>query len=189
MTPRTGEAHVWLFALDRPAAEVERLYELLSTAERARAGPLPLGARKRRYAVRQGTVREILARYTGRRPEELELTRSPHGKPSLESGPPFSVSDSGELALVAVASCGVGVDVERVVDRPIARHSPLPLVRFYESWTAREAKAKATGAGLWGPSAEGTVHCTTIDAGTGFVATLATGERALSVRTRRWQNW
>lgn len=123
VTLAAGEAHVWLFMLDRAPREVDRLRGLLSDAERERAGPLPLWTRKRRYTVRQGTVREILARYAGCAPEELELTRTSRGKPALADGPPFSVSDSGGLGLVALASCEVGADLERVVDRPVARRS------------------------------------------------------------------
>jgi phosphopantetheinyl transferase len=185
VTIAADEAHVWLFTLDRPPAEVDRLRGLLSAAERERAGAPPLRTRKRRYVVRQGTVREILSRYTGCAPEELELTRSRGGKPALADGPPFSVSDSGDLGLVALASCEVGVDLESVVDRQIARRSAEPLGRFYELWTAREASAKALDLALWHAETGSGVHRAQINVGPGFVATLASRER-VCINTRRW---
>src|SRR2546427_3773997 len=88
------EVHVWVAPLGRPEREVRRLWGLLSNEERERAGGFPLAPRKRRYAVRQATVREILSRYVDVAPETLELTRSPRGKPALPGGPLFSISDS-----------------------------------------------------------------------------------------------
>jgi phosphopantetheinyl transferase len=186
VTLAADEAHVWLFSLDRPPADTDRLRGLLSNAERERAGPAPLPIRKRRYAVRQGTVREILARYAGCAPEQLELTRSLRGKPALAGGPAFSLSDSGDLGLVALAACEIGVDLERVVDRPIARRSGEPLRRFYERWTAREASAKAVDESLLEAEPAGAIHRAPIHAGPGFVATLATCERVQRIHTRHW---
>lgn len=185
VTIAADEAHVWFFMLDRPPAEVDRLRGLLSAAERERTGAPPLRIRKRRYAVRQGTVREILSRYTGCAPEGLELTRSRGGKPALADGPAFSVSDSGELGLVALAAGEIGADLERVVDRPIARRSAEPLGRFYELWTAREASAKALDRALWDAETGRGVHRAQINVGPGFVATLASRER-VRIHTRLW---
>jgi 4'-phosphopantetheinyl transferase len=184
------EAHVWLVSLDRSAPDVEHLYELLSAEERERAGSLPLRPRKRRYAVRQGALREVLSRYVEVAPEAVDLIRSERGKPALRHGPQFSVSDSGELALVAIASCAVGADLERVVDRRITRRVGCDAGRledFYERWTAREACAKALDRGLWSGWPEIELDCRRIDAGPGFVATLATRERVRRVRTHRYQ--
>ena len=183
------EVHVWVAPLGRPERDVRRLWSLLSSEERERAGAFPLAPRKRRYAVRQAIVREILARYAGVAPETLKLTRSARGKPALPTGPLFSVADSDNLALVAVASCEVGADLERVVDRPLARRldaSGGGLERFYERWTAREARAKALDRALWSPHPDRDVDCRRIDVGPGFVAMLATRGRVPRVETRRW---
>jgi phosphopantetheinyl transferase len=71
----------------------------------------------------------------------------------LEKGPAFSVSDSHELALLAVGTDELGVDVERMVERRSTRGlTPCGLRAFYEKWTAHEAIAKANGSGLFHPS-------------------------------------
>src|SRR4051794_39377658 len=133
---------VWIVPLDRSDDEIARLYDLLSGEERERAGRPPHAPRKRRYAMRQGATREILARYTGDSPEALELVRSSAGKPAIAGEPEvrYSVSDSGDLALVAVARREVGVDLERVRDRVAARRTgALGRELFFERWTRLEA--------------------------------------------------
>ena len=180
-----GELHVWIVPLDRPTPEIERLHALLSAQEQARAGSFPLPPRKRRYVARQGAVREILAGYTARDPSELEIIRRDRGKPALASGvPSFSVSDSHDLALVAVGDCELGVDVERVVERPAARRMGT-LEAFYEAWTAREAAGKATGEGLFAAPAQGHWRSWRIAPAPGFLATLVAerGARRVSLRT------
>jgi 4'-phosphopantetheinyl transferase len=153
LTLVAAEIELWVVPLDRSDREVERLRPLLAGDERERAGPLPLSVRKRRYAVRQGAVREILSRYAGAAPRELQIRRAKHGKPMLEKGPAFSVSDSHELALLAVGTDELGVDVERVVERRSTRGlTPCGFRAFYEKWTAHEATAKADGSGLFPPS-------------------------------------
>ncbi len=179
---------VWIVPLDRSDAEVERLYELLSGEERERAGRPPHAPRKRRYVMRQGATREILAPYTGEAPQALEIVRSSAGKPAIAGGGEvrFSVSDSGDLALVAVARRDVGVDVEQVMDRAAARRAgALGLERFFERWTRLEAVGKARGSGLLRlrrPGAE--VTCHSLSVAPGFAAAVALAGDRLSVRLR-----
>jgi 4'-phosphopantetheinyl transferase len=170
-----GEVDVWVVSLDRSDEEVERLHAVLVGDERERAGELPLTPRKRRYAVRQGAVREILSRYTGRSPAAIEIVRGHHGKPALGGGPDFNASDSHELAIVGVGAGGLGVDVERVVERRAARGlTGSELEAFYEKWTAREAVAKATGMGLFGlPEGRSTFRLWRLSPAPGYLATVA----------------
>jgi 4'-phosphopantetheinyl transferase len=183
----TEVVDIWVVPLERSEPELRRLYEMLAPDERARAGTLPLGPRKRRYVARQAVVRAILAERVGTRPERLPLVRSVRGKPRI-AGPHevrFSVSDSGDLALVAVAGREVGVDVERVRDRPAAaRAAALGLENFFERWTRREATGKALGTGLFGARAADRLACTSIDVGPGYAAAVAVAADGVQVRLR-----
>jgi len=182
---------VWIVTLDREDAEVRRLHGLLSGAERERAGEFPLPPRKRRYVARQGALREILGRYAGTPPERVRLVRSLGGKPRIaEAGAPcFSVADSGDLALVAVATREIGVDVERVVRRRATRSvDGQGLAGFFECWTRREAAGKARGTGLRRPlGSDAGLECTSLDVGRGYAAALAARGGELRVRLRRYR--
>jgi hypothetical protein len=97
----------------------------------------------------------------------------------------FSVSDSADLALVAVARCDVGVDVEEIRDRPAAaRAAAAGIDRFFERWTRREAIGKALGGGLLAVERDRPVSCTSIDVGHGFAAAVAVAGSEAEVRLR-----
>lgn len=183
----TEQVEIWVVPLDPPDAELERLHALLSRDERRRAGPPPFPPRKRRYVARQGAVREVLARYAAIPPKRLELVRSMRGKPMVAGADElrFSVSDSGDLALVAVAGREVGVDVERVYDRPAARRAAIGTERFFERWTRLEATGKALGTGLVRPRGSGAaLACTSLDLGPGFAGAVAVAADEVRVRLR-----
>jgi 4'-phosphopantetheinyl transferase len=204
--PQAYELHVWTVCLDRGSKDVQRLHGLLSAAERSRAGGFPASLPKRRYLVRQGSVREILASYAGEAPERLRIVRGPGGKPALADGSlQFSVSDSGALALVAVGEARVGVDVERVRHRPalgriaervlggeeaqaIARlEGHERLEAFYRAWTAHEAAAKVAGGGVF--RAAGRRHGRRIwplDAGEGLAASIAAESFVRTIHLADW---
>jgi 4'-phosphopantetheinyl transferase len=176
---------VWVVSLDRPEQEVRRLCAVLSPEERARAGQPPFRARKRRYVARQAAVRAILAQRTGSVPEQVPIVRSRHGKPALAGRPDlrFSVSDSGDLALVALARHDVGIDIERIRDRPAARRAAeLGVERFFERWTRTEASGKALGTGLLGSGGREALSCTSLDVGPGFAAAVAVAADEIDVR-------
>lgn len=163
--------HVWRIPL--AGADPDRV-EGLSEDEVARAGRLAEPVRARFLAVRRA-ARHILSRYVGATPAALRFVAAPRGKPSI--GYPatdwlFNLSDSGDLALLAVSRTGpVGIDLERlreirrseaIAERmlPPPAHDELRLARgaardavFLRHWTAFEARQKATGAGLSGPRA------------------------------------
>lgn len=188
MTPNRDEVEVWVVPLDVPDGEAGRLYELLADDERERAGRSPWPPRKRRYAARQGRLREVLACYTGTDPRGIELERTALGKPGLAGNGNlhFSVSDSGDLALVAVASRDVGVDVERVEERLLTRRlsSRKRIEDFYGRWTALEARGKAIGGGLFARG-DG-VACAALDVGPGYAAAVAAEGADWRVRVRQY---
>jgi 4'-phosphopantetheinyl transferase len=177
---------VYVVWLDRPEAELHRLFGLLSDEERARAGTPPLSPRKRRYVARQGALREILARHAGVPAARLQFARTERGKPLVAGGdgPHFSVSDSGDLALVAVARREVGVDVEQVRRR---RAAPLGAREFFARWTRREATGKALGAGLGRPGpGDRVLAYSALEVGRGFAAAVAVEGQGIEPRLRTY---
>ena len=185
-------------SLERSETEQARLAAHLSDAERARMA---------RYLVAHGVLREILAECLGITPIGLHFGEGPHGKPFLDPpGLNFSLSHSGELAMVAVsADRAVGIDIEEV--RPdldvlaIAERFFAPeeagslaamaaaqrTAAFFALWTRKEAYSKARGMALApalresaGISDEWGVE--TIDAGEGYAAAVAYGFAAPFLR-------
>jgi 4'-phosphopantetheinyl transferase len=178
---------VWVVPLERSDAQIRGLYDMLSPEERARAGTLPLGPRKRRYVARQAALRSILAERVGTSPDRLRLVRSLRGKPALAGGHDvqFSVSDSGDLALVALAGRDVGVDVERVRERPAARRAAASGIDgFFERWTRFEATGKARGKGLLARAGEDGLICEPLEIAPGYAAAVAVAAGRIEVRLR-----
>jgi phosphopantetheinyl transferase len=169
-----AEAHVWRVELDGedwPDATA------LPAVERERAKRILSPVRRRRWIASRWALRTVLGAYLSRGPAAVELRIEPRGKPRLaaESRLRFNLSHSSNLALVAVAfDREVGVDVERLGDRPSA---------FYEAWVRREAVAKCLGTGLGRPQPDSAVAVSHLDAGPGFEAALAIrGSRAVPAR-------
>jgi 4'-phosphopantetheinyl transferase len=155
--------------LDLPAPAIARLDARLPAAERTG-----------RPAVRvlRATTREMLAETVGvDTPQTLAISRCcrhcghpTHGKPALVDVPEisFSVSHSGTIGVIAIASGGmdVGVDIERLRPRhnlaglaartlaaeQLAAWRAAPeaeqLVAFLRVWTAKEAYLKGLGRGI-----------------------------------------
>ena len=165
-----GEVHVWRASLQREAAQIEKLFRILSEEEKTRAERFLSREHRGRFIVARGVLRRLLGDYLGAAPEELRFAYGIHGKPELagqHSGLRFNLSHSHLLALYAVVRCReVGVDVE--YPRPgtaveqIARRFfadvevdalqslPQALRRdgFFNCWTRKEAYLKARGAGI-----------------------------------------
>jgi 4'-phosphopantetheinyl transferase len=163
-----GGVHVWVLPTSPERATAVGGW--LTPDEAARAGE----RRRARFTAARGTLRELLAAYTGLAPREVPIAYGPHGKPHLvpELGSPiaFNVSHSGDLAAIAVASHReVGVDVE--LRRPRKRlalladavlapserdwYAGLPerarLAGFLDAWSAKESFSKLIGRGLTFP--------------------------------------
>lgn len=98
---------------------------------------------------------DVIAEWSGKRPDELSFARLASGKPYVAGGPPFNVSHSGDWVAVAVASSGeVGVDVERIrpvksrVAKRVFGTTDLSDAEFTRWWTIAEACVKADGRGV-----------------------------------------
>ncbi|MFF8725429.1 4'-phosphopantetheinyl transferase family protein [Streptomyces sp. NPDC015171] len=135
---------IWRIPLESgtdPEGYPRELEDILDEQEKERARLGTESGMRRRFVVAHAAVRIILGARLGRAPESVRLTRGRWGKPRLahEDGPHFSLSHSGELALLALAPRPVGVDVEK----PRAGLDPVRLAeRFFpaeeSSWVARD---------------------------------------------------
>jgi len=163
---RFGETTVHRLSLDGPEAGGPADEAVLSGGERSRAAALRGEALRRRYVASHAAVRRLLAALVGGTPAALPIARGPNGKPELPGGPRFSLSHSGDLALVAIDPLHeVGVDVEQV--RPVREADDIAArwfspeerailraagadggAAFARLWTRREAWLKALGVGL-----------------------------------------
>jgi 4'-phosphopantetheinyl transferase len=174
-----GAAHVWVVRLDDEQAAGRRpVRDVLSPAERDRAGRFADEGLTRRWSRTRAALRELLAAYAGADPAALAIEPAPcvhcgepHGKPILAGAEGewlrFNVSHSAGLALVAVANGReVGVDVEaaregrrfegiaqRYFDPTEAAaigglEGPERDAAFYRLWARKEAYLKATAEGI-----------------------------------------
>lgn len=176
---------------------------------------------RKRSLVGHVALRLVLGEVTATAPERLRFERrcghcggAGHGKPHLagRSDLDFSLSHSGELALIAVArGRRVGADVERVRERTdvlaIARGSLSTRERqileclepdearraaFFRCWTRKEAYLKGLGTGLAGgldtdPDEAPGWRVRSLPAPPGYAAAVAAeGQFTLRQRTTLW---
>jgi 4'-phosphopantetheinyl transferase len=149
------DVHAWLVDLDRwPASRM-----VLAAGESDRSTSYLRPQDGARFAASRAAARVILSGYLGCEPGRLRLAAASHG---LQ----FSLSRSGEIALIAVSADPVGADLEHVRPRPgladlvAARFAAAETAcvaggcagsstrSFYRHWVAKEAYLKATGRGL-----------------------------------------
>jgi 4'-phosphopantetheinyl transferase len=170
-----GEIHVWSIDLNPPPDRVDRLSRLLADDEQARAARFRFDRHRRQYAVGRGALRTLLACYLGIRPELVQFTYGPRGKPFLAEplaagGLQFNLSNSDEMALVGlVQGVEIGMDIEYLKpmpdceqiserffsqsEREVLRSLPREVKEegFFNCWTRKEAYLKAVGEGLAAP--------------------------------------
>ena len=169
----TRDVHVWRASLDPPPAIIERLRQVLSHDEQARADRFHFDVDRRHFVVARGCLRTILSRYLKIAPAEIQFSYESHGKPQIASAIiqdqqlKFNLAHSGGLAVYAFTLVGeIGVDLEHIrteftgddiarryfsatevqcLDQlpPRARHQA-----FFNCWTRKEAFIKAKGVGL-----------------------------------------
>ena len=201
------DIHVWAADQDGLGRDAGELAASLSDDERSRAARFHFERDQRRYVVRRGLLRAILARYLAVRAADVSFVYGPKGKPAVAPGLPgralhFNLSDCEALVVYAVtAARAVGVDVERVRTLPDADDvaerffslSERDVLRrltpeqrptaFFTCWTRKESYIKAIGDGLSCP----------LDR---FDVTLAPGDAPAIVRigderqaAARWAVW
>lgn len=166
--PQDDEVHIWSVDLSA-AARAKARADVLSPEETTRFASGDAADRER-LTVTRVALRELLGGYLGIDPADVGLTAGTT-KPALAGGElEFNVAHTDGLALIAVATVPVGVDVERV--EPVAADEFADLVEFvltagehdelerlpeperidvyYRVWTRKEAYIKATGEGIAG---------------------------------------
>lgn len=180
-----------LWLIRRPTgADAEALaIEELDGKERERTDAFIRRSDGMLYAAAHVAVRRLLGRYTATRPEDVRFMREPcpgcgeaHGRPALSPPPPplhYSLSHSGGVAMVGVATVPLGVDVEKlpgaetvdICSKALHPQEQLEIAEaeageerrqlFGQIWTRKEAFLKGIGTGLSRSPAEdylGTDH-------------------------------
>ena len=165
--------------LDAVEGPVASRLRVLDDAERAQAGRFRLERDRRRFVLRRGLLRTLLAGRLNLDPTALRFIRNAHGKPALHpalheashcADLRFSASHSHGVALCTLAHgahvgcdierCDKGIDVDgtaRALFAPGEVHAleRLPPDRrrdgFFQCWTRKEAYVKALGLGLSHP--------------------------------------
>ena len=152
-----------------PPAMRDDLLMTFSAAEHQRHQAYRRPDDRERFLRGRAGLRSLLAAWLGCPAAAVRIEIGAHGKPFCPNGPPFNVSHSGDLILLALhPHQQVGVDVEQLrpgLDwQPIAQRvltapqrqalnqlpAPARLEGFLAQWCTLEAELKATGTGLAG---------------------------------------
>ncbi|MFE2499208.1 4'-phosphopantetheinyl transferase family protein [Streptomyces scopuliridis] len=165
---------VWIVDAVREGADAAGLAPgVLDAGERQRAAAFHRSADRRCYVAAHVSLRLLLGAYLGQDPAAVRLVREPcpscggpHGRPVAEGREVrFSLSHSGDLALIALADTPVGADVERIPaldmvtetasalhPAEVAEPAALPEADrpggFARVWVRKEACLKGLGTGL-----------------------------------------
>jgi 4'-phosphopantetheinyl transferase len=168
-----GESlHLWV--LDATTV-VDPAWSCLDRHEVGRAATLHRARDRERYVLAHVALRELLGRFLGIPPRLVAYTRQPcpvcggpDGRPGVQfAGRPahFSLSTSGDVVLIGIATAPVGVDVQVLADsKTVTDVAPLlhraeqaelgsaaPSERamaFTRLWTRKEAYLKGLGVGV-----------------------------------------
>jgi 4'-phosphopantetheinyl transferase len=168
--PPHDEIHVWQADLEGLAEVPAAVEELLTEEERGRMRRFRFSADQLRFATGRAILRQVLGRYTGTPPGQIQFGFGEHGKPGIvypeQCRVCFNVSHSGNLVMAGFAAgLEIGVDVEQVSrDCNINEIAPAcfsPEERraifaspgteresFFHYWVCKEAWIKADGRGL-----------------------------------------
>jgi len=164
--------HVWSARYKDLEPHFRILSDMISREEQETASTFRTTADAKKYIIRRGILRSILAHYTGHTPEMLSFIITENGKPELDpdcasAEVSFNLSHSSESILIGVTKKRrIGVDIvpmdasyqfqdtaeylmtpaEKVFLKRIdpARRYQV----FFRIWAAKEAIIKATGGTL-----------------------------------------
>jgi len=152
--------------LDVDDTTLAALTAVIGADERARAERFRFPRDRRRFVVRRARLRQLLGAWVGRAPAALTFTENSHGKPVLADGPPFSLSHSADMMMLAIGDAEIGCDLEWIdpaldwpplaetffttTERAALTTLPAEAARraFFACWARKEAFVKALGLGL-----------------------------------------
>src|SRR5438045_2262216 len=80
-----NELHVWRARLLGSDATSHRFEPMLSEEEKSRAAKFLVAEAKEHFIVARSILRELIGRYTGLGPSEINLGYGPYGKPFLNT--------------------------------------------------------------------------------------------------------
>jgi phosphopantetheinyl transferase len=167
-----GAIHVWSAPYSKLELFYPHLSALINQDETKRALCFKRTCDARRYVLRHGLLRAVLARYSHETPQEIRFVRKKNGKPDLDpegKGPGirFSLSGTDEMVSLGITrGTDIGLDIARVQPRdsfPTIAHYLFTqkerdwiaqgardqrVLRFIRIWSLKEALLKATGSGV-----------------------------------------
>ncbi len=165
---------VWEIDFPEPQAPLPVFGQCLRKNELERMALLRNPEERAKYGITRIALRNILSRYTGKNPNDIEFSQNEFGKPRIESPPPyFNLSHTAGKAAIAV-SMGIemGIDLENsreqrdfrsIAKRFFSEREKAAVLgagtpenereTFYAIWTRKEAFIKALGKGLSYPLA------------------------------------
>lgn len=142
------------------------LSKFLSTSESSRGGRFHQKLDENRFIICRSILKIVLAAHTKMEAKNIEFDYHFNKKPYLASHPNlhFNVSHSENFAVIAISRNKVGIDIEHVsndfnfneilsgvfVENEISviQNAVHKKHAFYNSWTRKEAFAKALGKGI-----------------------------------------
>ncbi|MYW64239.1 4'-phosphopantetheinyl transferase superfamily protein [Streptomyces sp. SID8379] len=172
--PPQGRVRLWLARTDDEAGSGDGT-GVLDETELRRAAGFRFARHRERYVAAHLALRGVLGEHLGCAPGDVRFVRlacpgcgEPHGRPALADAPDvhFSLSHSGDLALIAVAPAPVGADVEELPSAEVAQDLSAVLhpreraelaaldtpsahrAALARAWVRKEAYLKGIGTGL-----------------------------------------
>ncbi len=158
--------HIWHTQLQSHRKKYKLFQSWLSSEEKRRADRLALTYREN-FIISRGVLRDLLAYYSKKSPQELKLSYSLFGKPLLtnsDQGIEFNLSHSkNSLAYAFTLNTPVGIDIEYIrcginLDKIAYRFLSVDeytrlkslqenqkLNAFFNAWVRNEALIKAKG--------------------------------------------
>lgn len=164
--PLGDEVRVWVVPFNAVPLDASELLGFLTPDEQTRAARYKVEKARHEFVIARGLLRSLLGTHLGMVPNTVPIVYNGGGKPGLSDAVGslhFNVTHTDGLALIALASRPVGIDVERVrtlanPDGLVGRFfSPaeatayralpaeLQMAGFFRGWTTKEAVIKAAG--------------------------------------------